>query len=79
MGSLISTPTVVAGVSFDQASSISADTQSVPSETADATAQATPTTITFEQNNYSPEALSAVDIYRQTKNQISLAKEALNV
>jgi tape measure domain-containing protein len=35
--------------------------------------------IQFEQNNYSPKALSSVEIYRQTKNQLALAKEALNV
>lgn len=34
-------------------------------------------TIKFEQNNYSPESLSAIDIYRQTKNQLSQAKQAL--
>ncbi len=28
----------------------------------------------YEQNNYSPKTLSAVDIYRQTKNQISMFK-----
>lgn len=31
----------------------------------------------FEQNNYSPKALSRVDIYRQTKNQISMLKGAV--
>jgi tape measure domain-containing protein len=31
-------------------------------------------TIHFEQNNYSPTALSRLDIYRQTKNQISTMK-----
>lgn len=35
--------------------------------------------VTFVQNNYSPAALSTVEIYRQTKNQLSLAKEALTV
>jgi hypothetical protein len=35
------------------------------------------TVFTFTQNNYSPKALSKVDIYRQTKNQISMAKEAI--
>lgn len=30
---------------------------------------------TFNQNNYSPKALSTADIYRQTKNQISLARD----
>ena len=37
------------------------------------------TTFTFTQNNYSPKALSKTDIYRQTKNQFSLAKEAIKV
>ena len=31
----------------------------------------------FTQNNYSPKALSKVEIYRQTKNQISMAKNAI--
>ena len=30
--------------------------------------------ITYQQNNYSPKALSTATIYRQTKNQISLAR-----
>lgn len=33
--------------------------------------------LTFIQNNHSPKALSSADIYRQTKNQLSVAKEAL--
>jgi hypothetical protein len=35
-----------------------------------------PAPIAFTQNNYSPKALSASEIYRQTKNQISIAKGA---
>ena len=35
------------------------------------------TSINFTQNNYSPKALSKTDIYRQTKNQISVMKGAL--
>jgi len=34
---------------------------------------------TFIQNNYSPQALSTADIYRQTKSQFALAKEELGV
>lgn len=37
----------------------------------------TPTTVMFEQNNYSPKALSEVELYRQTKNQLALAKGVL--
>lgn len=33
--------------------------------------------ISYTQNNYSPKALSAAEIYRQTKNQLSITKGAL--
>ena len=33
----------------------------------------------FEQNNYSPKALTNVEIYRQTRNQLSQLKTALAV
>ena len=36
------------------------------------------TALSFIQNNYSPTALSAVDIYRKTKNQLSIARGALS-
>jgi len=35
--------------------------------------------IKFEQHNYSPEALTTADIYRQTRSQIAMAKEELAV
>jgi tape measure domain-containing protein len=35
------------------------------------------TTIHYEQNNTSPKSLSEVDIYRQTRNQLSLLKSSL--
>lgn len=38
-----------------------------------------PTTIEFTQYNNSPKALSHAEIYRQTRGQLSLAKEALGV
>lgn len=38
-----------------------------------------PAEVTFEQNIYSPTALSTNDIYRSTKSQIALAKEELNI
>jgi hypothetical protein len=36
-----------------------------------------PNSLTFIQNNNSPKALSAAELYRQTNNQISVAKGAL--
>lgn len=38
-----------------------------------------PSEVKFEQNNYSPKALTVNDIYKNTKNQIALAKEELNI
>lgn len=35
--------------------------------------------VRFEQNIYAPEQLSTADIYRQTRNQIALAKEELHI
>ena len=35
--------------------------------------------VSFEQNIYAPEQLSTGEIYKQTRNQITLAKEELNV
>lgn len=37
----------------------------------------TPTSFNFTQNNYSPKALSRIDIYRQTRNQFSTVKEMI--
>ena len=70
---------LVPSVSYSQASALSA------AETAQAESASTadtydgPREIKFEQNNYSPEALSTGDIYRGTKSQIALAKEELGV
>ena len=35
------------------------------------------TTISYTQNNYSPKALSRLEIYRQTQNQIATIKGAM--
>ena len=43
-----------------------------------ASGKSSSTSFNFTQNNYSPKALSRVDIYRQTKNQFSMVKEAVN-
>jgi len=42
-----------------------------PSETGEAAP------IQFTQNNYSPESLSSIEIYRQTKNQLSQARPVI--
>lgn len=63
--------------SFDRAKVISM--ASNIEQTARDTIQELKQDITFEQNNYSPTALSVTDIYRNTKSQIALAKEELGI
>ena len=61
--------------SYGQASAISA-AQLTAQDQADKDL-AMRTAVQFQQNNYSPSALSEVEIYRQTKNQLSQFKSAL--
>ncbi len=68
---------ITAAASYGQASAISAEQAAAAVEAA-ATAAAAPT-FNFEQNNYSPEALSDVEIYRQTKNQFAQIKSAVGL
>lgn len=71
---------ITASVSLDQASTISSENAVVLAAQA-APTPATPaeTNITYNQNNYSPDALTEVEIYRQTKNQLSQLKTALAI
>ena len=63
---------------YARAASISADQKQIKIDTATAAetsvAKAGDTNISFVQNNTSPKALSASEIYRQTKNQIASVK-----
>jgi phage-related protein len=67
--------TLSASASFGQASAIS--TQQASADAVVATGGGT--SIKLEQNNYSPVALNDVEIYRQTKNQMSQLKSVLAV
>ena len=49
------------------------------SDPTDSTVSDAGTTFNFTQNNYSPKALSRVEIYRQTNNQFSAFKRAVRV
>lgn len=66
---------ITAASSYSQAAAISAADKRAAEEAAQVASVGT--NIQFEQNNYSPEALSAIEIYRQTQNQLSQAKMAL--
>jgi tape measure domain-containing protein len=68
---------IQAAVSFGSAAAISATQGAQPDGTVDPETGAK--VFKFEQNNYSPEALSEAEIYRQTNNQLSQAKSALGL
>jgi tape measure domain-containing protein len=65
---------ISAGVSASAAASISPN---IPGGSEGGTVSIGGTTITFTQNNNSPKALSAAEIYRQTRNQLSTMRGAL--
>ena len=77
MNALINTAPVVGSTSYGQASAISSS-QTPQSPAGDNTGQPA-ASITYQQNNYSPESLSEIEIYRQTKNQLSQLRSALAI
>jgi hypothetical protein len=75
---LTKTVPINATVSTNQASTISSENAAATAQTEAApTPSTSETNITFNQTNTSPDALSEVEIYRQTKNQLSQLKSAL--
>ena len=61
--------------SFDRAATLS----SILNGRSDSSSEnSTGGNLSFVQNNYSPKALSAGEIYRQTRNHLSVVKESLN-
>ena len=75
MADMLNVVPINAAASYGQASAISAGQNTVQSGM-DAVPVAG-TVMQFEQNNYSPKALSETEIFRNTKNQLSQAKAAL--
>lgn len=78
ISSAIGTNVVSPNVSYGQAVGVSRITDQTAQAVAEAEAPAG-VNINFTQNNTSPEALSAIDIYRNTRNQLSMVKEALKI
>lgn len=69
---------ITAAASFGQATAASQEVSASQQAVADAMAVAKPT-FEFNQNNYSPEALSEIEIYRQTNNQLSTLKRVVGI
>ena len=77
---ILASKALEASVSAQNARSISTTTEANQRALADAAAlQTTGTIVELTQINNSPKALSQAEIYRQTKNQLSTLKEALNI
>jgi hypothetical protein len=68
---------ITAAASYGQASMISTTQTAAQSETPDVALAGT--NVKFEQNNYSPDSLSEIEIYRQTRNQLSQLKSVLAI
>lgn len=66
---------LLGGNSYSTAGNIAATQQ----YTEDSVVGTGPSSITFEQTINSPTALSTADIYRQTRNQVALAREELSI
>jgi tape measure domain-containing protein len=76
MSDILAKTPVDAVASLGQASSISASQVAKQQEEAAPSSQPAPN-ISFEQNNYSPAALTPVEVYRQTKNQLSQLRKVV--
>lgn len=74
LDSMLNVVPITAAASFGQATSISSMAEAAQLAK-DAVSDQAP--IKFEQNNHSPEALSDIDIYRQTKNLLAQARPVL--
>lgn len=80
LDSLTNVTPITAAASYGQAASISTEQEATAQQNAiEAGAVVPPQEIKFEQNNYSPESLSATEVYRQTNNQLGQAKQQLGI
>lgn len=77
MGGLLATDKLRAGVSYDSARGISRVTDKATDISTQSPVTPIVKEIKFEQNIHSPKAISPTEVYRNTKNQLNLAKEAL--
>jgi tape measure domain-containing protein len=74
MADILNKVPITADASYGLASAISTEQTAAEIEK---TALAAVPAISFEQNNYSPEALPAIEIYRRTRNQLAQAQLAM--
>ena len=71
--------TISASLSYASAASIAKTTDLSRSQSQQTEPQVIHKEVKFEQNNYSPKALTTNDVYRNTRSQVSLAKKELSI
>jgi tape measure domain-containing protein len=71
--------TISASLSYASAASIAKTTDLSRSQSQQTEPQVITKEVKFEQNNYSPKALTTNDVYRNTRSQVSLAKKELSI
>jgi tape measure domain-containing protein len=79
---MLTPPKLTVADNYNKASYISAttaETQGINSTASNTGVSATGQPVVFTQNNYSPVALSATEIYRQTNNQLSVLQKGVTV
>jgi phage-related protein len=76
LASITNVTPITAAASYGQASLISSE--QIASQLEEMGAALSGPVVKFEQNNYSPKALTDIEIYRQTRNQLSQIKSALS-
>lgn len=77
IGALLGGTPLDVGASYSAAARASDGYRSNQAALSEQLAEAAGTNVSFTQNNHSPKALSSIDIYRNTNNQLSVARGAL--
>ena len=77
ISNLLGAQTVDVGSSYSSAADVSNRVEASRVNVGDIPGTVVNDSVQFVQNNYSPKALSPIELYRQTNNQLSVAKGAL--
>lgn len=77
LNALLPSSSIQASVSSNQASTIAKSQEASSNTSTTGSDSVASSSVVFEQNIYSPKALDSIDVYRNTRNQLALAKEAL--
>lgn len=78
IGTMLATGPISVDSAYAKAIGVARSRMTESSTTSQNVSDSRPNTVTYVQNNTSPKALSAAEIYRQTKNQLSITSKNLS-